>query len=207
MNRGKLIILSGPSGAGKSTVVNKAIEKRNNICFSVSVTTRSPRAGEIDGKDYFFLDQGTFNRMLENGELLEHACYVENSYGTPASFVRDNLDKGMNVVLDIEIQGARQVHEKVPDAVTIFILPPSMDELAKRLRARATDSPDVVAARIERARQEIMEADFYDYLIVNENADDAAEKFLAILDAEHCRFRRAICDAVLYGEGTASLTE
>ena len=131
-DRGKLIILSGPSGVGKSTVVAKTMELRDDLCFSVSVTTRPPRPGEVDGKDYFFISSEQFDRMVENNELLEHASYVQNSYGTPRSFVEDRLEKGFNVILDIEVQGARQVFEKVPDAVSVFVLPPSMQVLEQR---------------------------------------------------------------------------
>ena len=131
--KGKLIVISGPSGAGKSTIVFKAIEGRTDFCFSTSVTTRAPRAGEQDGREYFFVDRERYDRMVENGELLEHAEYVGNGYGTPRAYVEQKLAEGMNVVLDIEVQGARQVHESVPGAVMIFIIPPSMEELRRRL--------------------------------------------------------------------------
>ena len=124
--KGKLIVISGPSGAGKSTVVFKAIEGREDVCFSTSVTTRKPRPGEVDGREYFFVDPDRFKEMVENDELLEHAEYVANSYGTPRAYVEEKLDAGLNVLLDIEVQGARQVHEKMPDAVKIFIIPPSL---------------------------------------------------------------------------------
>ena len=190
--KGKLIILSGPSGSGKSTVVFKAIEWRSDICFSTSVTTRKPRAGEVDGREYFFVDQARFDEMVANNELLEHATYVTNSYGTPRSYVESQLEKGFNVILDIEIQGARQVHEKMPDAVTVFIMPPSMKELRNRLEKRGTDTPDAIDARIRRAQQEIEEADFYDYLIINQDAETAAREFSAIITAEHCRFNKDV---------------
>ena len=190
--KGKLIILSGPSGSGKSTVVFKAIEWRSDICFSTSVTTRKPRAGEVDGREYFFVDQARFDEMVANNELLEHATYVTNSYGTPRSYVESQLEKGFNVILDIEIQGARQVHEKMPDAVTVFIMPPSMEELRNRLEKRGTDTPDAIDARIRRAQQEIEEADFYDYLIINQDAETAAREFSAIITAEHCRFNKDV---------------
>ncbi len=189
MNKcGKLIVLSGPSGVGKSTVVSKAMENRSDICFSTSVTTRKPRPGEIDGKDYFFIDQPAFDRMVEKGELLEHASYVSNSYGTPKAYVENQLKNGMNVVLDIEVQGARQIYDKMPEAVFVFILPPSLDELERRLRSRGTDSDETIRARLDRARQEMQEALFYDYMIVNDEITKAADDFNSLIRAEHCRF-------------------
>ena len=185
--KGKLIVISGPSGAGKSTVVFKAIEGKNNVCFSTSVTTRKPRPGEVDGKEYFFVDLDRFREMVENDELLEHAEYVANSYGTPRSYVEQKLSDGMDVILDIEVQGARQVNEKMPDAVKVFIIPPSMDELKRRLESRGTDTARAIEARLIRARQEYKEADFYDYIIVNDNADKAAGELSAIMTAERCR--------------------
>ena len=186
--KGKLIVISGPSGAGKSTVVFKAIEGREDVCFSTSVTTRKPRPGEVDGREYFFVDPDRFKEMVENDELLEHAEYVANSYGTPRAYVEEKLEAGVNVLLDIEVQGARQVHEKMPDAVKIFIIPPSLETLEKRLKGRGTDTERAIEARLIRARQEYQEADFYDYLIINDDADKAAKELSAIILAEHCRY-------------------
>ena len=185
--KGKLIVISGPSGAGRSTVVFRAMEGRNDLCFSTSVTTRKPRPGEVDGREYFFVDLERFDEMIKNDELLEHAVYVANSYGTPRKYVEDKLNSGMNVLLDIEVQGARQVAEKMPDAVKIFIIPPSLEELERRLVGRGTDTARAIEARLIRARQEYQEADFYDYIIVNDDAKRAAEELKAIITAEHCR--------------------
>ena len=186
--KGKLIVISGPSGAGKSTVVNRAMQGRNDICFSTSVTTRDPRPGEVDGKDYFFITEEQFRDMVERDKLLEHAEYVAHSYGTPRDFVEQQMDAGMNVILDIEVQGARQVREKMPGAVLIFIIPPDLDELRRRLINRGTDSMETIEARLKRAREEYGEADFYDYIIVNDDLNQAAAEFAAIMLAEHCRF-------------------
>lgn len=186
--KGKLLVISGPSGAGKSTVVSKAIEGRDDICFSTSATTRSPRPGEVDGREYFFVSFERFLEMVANNELLEHAEYVANRYGTPRAYVEQRLEEGMNVVLDIEVQGARQVRRQMPEAVLIFIAPPSLEELEKRLRGRGTDTESAIEGRLIRARQEYQEADFYDYLIVNDDLVKAANQLNAIIEAEHCRF-------------------
>lgn len=185
--KGKLFVISGPSGAGKSTVVFKAMEARDDVCFSTSVTTRKPRPGEVDGKEYFFVDLDRFKEMVENDELLEHAEYVANSYGTPRAYVEEKLGEGMNVILDIEVQGARQVNQKMPEAVKIFIIPPSLEELERRLIGRGTDTTRAIEARLIRARQEYKEADFYDYIIINDDAERAAKELAAIMVAEHCR--------------------
>ena len=158
--KGKLIVVSGPSGAGKSTVVFKAINGREDMCFSTSVTSRKPRPGEIDGREYFFIDRERFEKMVESDELLEHAVYVGNYYGTPRKFVEDKLDAGNSVFLDIEVQGARQVKEKKPDAVMVFLIPPTLDELRKRLEKRGTESEETICNRLSRAREEYAEADF-----------------------------------------------
>lgn len=185
--KGRLFVISGPSGAGKSTVVFKAIEGRDDVCFSTSVTTRKPRPNEVDGREYFFVDLDRFKEMVENDELLEHATYVANSYGTPRKFVEDKLDSGLDVLLDIEVQGARQINEKKPDAVKIFIIPPSLDELRRRLVGRGTDTERAIEARLIRARQEYAEADFYDYIIINDDPDRAAKELAAIMLAERCK--------------------
>lgn len=186
--RGKLFVISGPSGAGKSTVVFKAMEGREDYCFSTSVTTRKPRPGEVDGREYFFIDRDRFSEMVLRDELLEHAEYVSNSYGTPRAYVEEQLDAGFDVILDIEIQGARQVHEKMPEAVMIFIAPPTLEELERRLVNRGTDTAEAIRGRLARARQEYAEADFYSYIIVNDDADAAAIELASIITAEHCRF-------------------
>lgn len=186
--KGKLIVISGPSGAGKSTVVGKAIQGREDMCFSTSVTTRGPRPGEVDGKDYFFIDDERFRQMVEQGELLEHASYVSHSYGTPKAFVEQQMNAGMNVILDIEVQGARQVREKMDDAVLVFIIPPSLEELRHRLEGRGTETAETINARLQRAREELKEASLYDYIIVNDKIEEAADEFAAILKAEHCRY-------------------
>lgn len=173
-------------------MVFRAIEGREDVCFSTSVTTRAPRPGEVDGREYFFISQERFDEMVAAGELLEHAGYINHSYGTPRAYVEEQLEKGFNVILDIEIQGARQVHEKMPEAISVFIMPPSMGELRRRLEGRGTETKETIDARIARARQEIEEADFYQYLIVNDDIDTAAEQFRAILTAEHCRFDRQL---------------
>lgn len=186
--KGRLIVISGPSGAGKSTVVFNAMGDRNDCCFSTSVTTRQPRLGEQDGREYFFISQEEFDKMVDEGELLEHARYVNNSYGTPRAYVMRKLDEGLNVILDIEVQGARQVRSKLPDAVTAFVVPPSLAELERRLRNRGTETEETIKARLDRARQEYREADFYDYIIINDDVEKAADELSAIIDAERCRF-------------------
>lgn len=188
MQKGKLFVLSGPSGAGKSTVVAKTMEGRDDICFSTSVTTRKPRPGEVDGREYFFVDLEAFDDMVKNDELLEHAEYVANNYGTPRKFVREKLDAGINVILDIEVQGARQVKEKMPEAVFVFFVPPTMDELKRRLEERGTETARAIEARLIRARQEYAEADFYDYIVINDDVNVAAEEFSSIIRAEHCKY-------------------
>ena len=186
--KGKLIVVSGPSGVGKSTVVFNAIGDRNDCCFSTSVTTRDPRPGELDGREYFFVDDAEFDRMIENNELLEHAEYVSHKYGTPRAFVLNKLEEGYNVILDIEVNGARQVNQKMPEAVMIFVAPPSLAELETRLRNRGTETEDTIRARLDRARQEYREADFYDYIIINDDVEKAADELSAIINAERCRF-------------------
>ncbi len=186
--KGKLIVVSGPSGAGKSSIIGRAMTMRSDICFSTSVTTRQPRPGETDGKDYFFISEHDFRRMIDDGELLEHARYVGNYYGTPRNYVEGKLHEGMNVVLDIEVQGARQVHEKDPTAIMIFVAPPSLAELERRLRGRGTETDEKIQQRLQRAKQEYAEADIYDYLVINDDLDIAAAELSAIISASHCLF-------------------
>ena len=186
--RGKLIVISGPSGAGKSTVIQKLMELRDDLCFSVSATTRAPRAGEVEGTDYFFVTRDMFERMVRHGELLEHAEYVGNYYGTPSRYVEQRRAAGKHVLLDIEVQGASQVRSRIQDAITIFVIPPSLEVLRQRLRDRGTDSDTVIQNRLKRARAEYKEATFYDYIVINDDPDEAARELDSIITAACCRF-------------------
>ena len=187
-HRGKLIVVSGPSGAGKSTVIGKVMERRSDLCFSVSATTRKPRDGEVDGVNYFFVTGTEFDRMIGDDELLEHAEYNRDNYGTPRAYVEEKRRAGMHVLLDIEVQGARQVRERVPEAIKIFIIPPSLQVLEQRLRGRGTETEEQIQRRLARARGEYREADFYDYVVINDNLETAADELNAIITAELCRY-------------------
>lgn len=188
--RGLLIVLSAPSGCGKSTVVSALMQRRDKLKFSVSATTRAPRAGEVDGRDYFFVSHEKFAEMVEKGEFLEHAQYVENRYGTPRASVERELDAGNDVLLDIEIQGAFQVRAQRPDALMVFLLPPSFEELEKRLILRGKDSPEVIRRRLEVARRECLEAEKYDYRIVNDDVERAVNEFSDIIEAERRKINK-----------------
>ena len=190
--KGQLIVLSGPSGVGKSTVISELLSERSDIHFSVSFTTRSPRVGEENGVNYNFVERAEFERMIAAGELLEHAEYVGNYYGTSLKVIREKLDQGVDVLLDIEVQGAAKVREKCPEAVLIFIIPPSFEELSRRLHGRNTDGEEVINGRLQKAREEYKEIKNYDYLVVNDKVPDAAAEIMAILLAEDCRVRNRL---------------
>ena len=187
MTKGKCFIISGPSGVGKSTVLHALMEKRKNVYFSVSATTRDPRPGEEDGVHYHFLDVDTFRQWIANDEFLEYAEFVGNFYGTPRRFVDEAMERGEDVILDIEVQGAIQVTSKRPDAVRIFIAPPSWAELERRLTDRGTDSPDKIQKRLLRAKVEFQTARTYDYFVINNTVEEAVEELNAIMTAEHCK--------------------
>lgn len=186
-NDGLLVIISGPSGAGKSTVISRLMELRNDIRFSVSATTRAPRPGEEDGKAYYFKTREEFSAMIENGEFLEYAEYVGNCYGTPSAPVDENISCGYTVLLDIEVQGAVQIMNKRSDAVSIFLCPPSLEVLEKRLRGRGTDLEEKIQGRLETARREYAQVSRYAYIVINDDADVAAKELDAIITAEKCR--------------------
>ena len=192
-DRGLLIVFSGPSGVGKGTVRQEIFSTPDHkFEYSVSMTTLAQRPGEVDGKDYFFRSREEFEELIRNGQMLEYAEYVGNYYGTPLTYVNETLDKGIDVFLEIEVQGALQVKKKVPDAVFIFLTPPDLNELQERLVGRGTDSEEVIAKRIERAREEIALMSEYDYAIVNDEVPLAAERVKRVIEAEHFRVDRVI---------------
>ncbi|MGX7126494.1 guanylate kinase [Enterococcus viikkiensis] len=191
--RGLLIVLSGPSGVGKGTV-RKAIFERddNEFQYSVSMTTRPKREGEVEGVDYYFRTKEEFEAMIEAGEMLEYAEYVGNYYGTPLTYVNKTLDEGKDVFLEIEVHGAQQVKDKVPDGVFIFLTPPDLTELKARIVGRGTDSAEVIDERMRVARQEIEMMALYDYAVVNDQVLKAVDRIKDIIVSEHYRVDRVI---------------
>ena len=187
MKKGKTFIISGPSGVGKSTVLSALLERRPNVYFSVSATTRDPRPGELDGIHYHFMDAESFRKWIAMDQFLEYAEYVGNFYGTPKRFVDEAMEQGKDVILDIEVQGAIQVTSKRPDTVRIFIAPPSWAELERRLTERGTDSKDKIQKRLLRAKEEFQTAHTYDYFVINDTVENAVKELDAIMTAEHCK--------------------
>ncbi len=187
MNNGKLIVLSGPSGAGKSTVIAKLLELRQDVCFSISATTRQAREGEAHGVNYYFITNDEFENLAINGGLLEFATYAGNSYGTPKEAVEKQLNEGKIVLLDIEVQGALQVKTSMPEAIMVFLAPPNMKILEDRLRGRGTDEEEKVKIRLETAKHELAKASKYDYIVVNNEVNTAAKELDSIITAEKCK--------------------
>lgn len=185
--RGLLVVVSGPSGCGKGTVLGRLLKEDPNVFYSVSATTRAPRPGEVDGVHYFFLSKEQFEEKIKTGGMLEYANYVGNYYGTPSQAVEDQRSLGHDVILEIEIQGAMQVKAKCPDAVMVFVSPPSMEELKRRLIDRKTESEEVVNNRLKTAEKEMKAISKYDYVVVNDEVENAVSSLKAILQAEKCR--------------------
>ena len=190
MSKGNLYVFTGPSGTGKGTILKQVMEADTRVQLSVSATTRSPRPDEENGVHYWFLEKDEFVSKIEAGAFLEHACYVGNYYGTPEGPVNEQLNAGFDVVLEIEVQGALQIHEKRPDAVMIFVAPPSFEELESRLRGRGTETEEKVLARIEAARGELEQANRFDYIVVNDDLQTAVDDVKSIFRAERCRNRK-----------------
>lgn len=188
--KGSLFVISAPSGAGKTTLCQKLREVVPDLEFSVSYTTRKPRAGEIDSVHYIFVDEDEFREMIAEGEFVEWAQVHGNFYGTSKRRIEDMINEGFDVMLDIDVQGGRQIKEHFPDSILIFVLPPSMDELKKRLTGRMSDAEDVIKKRLKNAIDEIREYKNYDYVIINDAFDDALEEMVAIIIAERVRASR-----------------
>ena len=187
MRRGKTFIICGPSGVGKGAEVGRLLASDPKLYFSVSATTRPPRPGEVDGKHYHFLSREQFQRWIDEDAFLEHAEFVGNLYGTPKLYVDKAMDQGRDVILDIEIQGAEQVHRRRPEAIRIYVAPPSWAELERRLIGRGTEDMEKVRRRLERGKEEFAVARDFDYFVINDTVDRAVEELRAILLAEHCR--------------------
>lgn len=201
--RGTLLVVSGPSGCGKGTVLKEYTDKNDNVYVSISATTRAPREGERCGVNYYFLTREEFEKRIEENGFLEYADFCGNYYGTPREPVEEHLALGNDVILEIDVQGALQVRKNCPDAVLVFILPPSFDELKQRLVGRGTESTDIIRERLSAATGEFERAEAYDYVVVNDEVQKAASEIKAILDAEKCRavnnkeFIKGVSDSVI----------
>ena len=186
--RGKLIVIAGPSGVGKGSVVRRLLDRdraegHGQLAYSISVKTRAPRANERDGREYHFISEAAFDAMLRNDELLEWAPFVDHRSGTPRKFVEDSLAAGRDVILEIDVKGAEQVRAEVPDATLIFLAPPSMEELERRLRGRGTEDDERIARRLDTAAWEMTQRDWFDHVVVNDHLERAADEVAAIIEA------------------------
>jgi guanylate kinase len=183
--KGILIVVSGFSGAGKGTLMKQLVHSYDNYALSVSMTTRKPRPGEEEGREYFFVTRQEFERQIEEGGLIEHASYCGNYYGTPREYVRRQLEKGKDVILEIEIQGALKIKEKFPTALLLFVMPPNAAELKKRLEGRGTETPEVIEKRLERASEEAEGIENYDYIVINDRLEECVEEMHGLILAAH----------------------
>ena len=182
MKKGLLIVFSGVSGVGKGTILSQLMPMEDlNLAYSVSMTTRKPREGEVEGVNYFFVSKKRFVQAIKNDELLEHARFVGNDYGTPRAYVEQMREQGKNVILEIEINGAKQIMEKCPDALSIYIVPPSIEELERRLRERSSEDEETIMKRIAKARRELEDMDFYEHVVCNDKLDVAIEEVRQII--------------------------
>ena len=188
---GQLIVISGPSGAGKGTIINKLLEKDNKTRWlSISATSREPRPGEKEGITYYYLKKEDFEEKIDKGYFLEYTNYAGNYYGTPKKYIKEKIDKGIDVILEIEIEGAANIKKLIPEAIFIFIMPPSLKELVKRLKNRGTENNDKILKRFNTAYKEVNEVTKYNYVVINDKLDEAIKKVESILKAEKCRVDR-----------------
>lgn len=185
--KGKLFAVSGPSGVGKNTVLNRVVQQRERVQYSVSATSRAMRPGEIEGKSYYFVSREEFERMIAAGELLEHAEYVGNYYGTPLAPIRAALEQGVDVVMDVDVVGALNIKKRLPESVLVFLTAQSLAEIRRRLEKRGDVSPEAMKKRLERAKWEYKQAYQYDYLVVNDRVEHAVDELLSIMTAEKCK--------------------
>ncbi|WP_349667829.1 guanylate kinase [Lacrimispora sp.] len=184
---GMLVVVSGFSGAGKGTLMKELLNRYENYALSISATTRTPRTGEVDGKEYFFVTEEHFNDMIKKEELIEYAQYVNHSYGTPREYVLNQMKMGKDVILEIEIQGALKVKERFPEAILLFVMPPNAQELKRRLIGRGTESMEVINARLRRASEEAQGMEAYDYILINDEIDTCVEEMHLMIQVQHKR--------------------
>ena len=187
MNKGQLIVFSGPSGVGKGTVLKEFLKNKENVSLSISATTRAPREGEQNAVHYYFLSREEFEQKIQDGNMLEYAQYNQNYYGTPKDKVDEALENGKDIILEIEVQGALQIKEKCPNALLVFVMPPKWEELEKRLVGRGTEDEETIKNRLNIAKKELQQAVHYDYILVNDEVEAAAERLNDIINAGRCR--------------------
>ena len=187
MSKGLLIVVSGPSGTGKGTVCSELLSQAQDLAYSISATTRQPRAGEVDGKNYYFMDKADFEKKIAEGGFLEYANVYGNYYGTPLGKIEERLAEGVDILLEIDTQGALNVMEKCPDGLFIFLVPPSLAELERRIRGRGSETEESLQKRMGSARKEIEDGKKYGYVVVNDTVKNAVQRIMAIRTAEHCR--------------------
>ncbi len=197
MNKGLLIVVSGPSGAGKGTICRQLLNTASEIKLSVSITTRNPRVGEVEGENYYFVEKKEFEELIEQDDLLEYAQVYDNYYGTPRKYVMDHINQGKDVLLEIDIQGALQIKDKYPEGIFVFILPPSMQELKRRIIHRGSETEASLEKRFQSAFGEINYVKKYDYCVVNDHLDQAVDQVRAIIKAEKCKVTKDIEEIIL----------